>query len=100
LPPKGICPKCGLPYPYIKRSRRGSKVHLYAIHYHGYERLPNGKTRKKVRECYLGPEDQYEYVTRTHVKEGLVLKGMVNTERALTYLDALIKHISSTKLRI
>jgi len=51
------CPRCGLPYSYLERHRIGNKVYLYAVHYEGYERGPGGRTRKRVRKCYLGPAD-------------------------------------------
>ena len=103
MSPKGeskelkVCPRCGLPYSYIKRKRVGDKVYLYAVHYHGYTR-EGGKIKKKVTECYLGPEGSYEYVTKTHLKEGLILKGMIDTERALAYLDALISYIGRASI--
>jgi len=97
--PKGEvkkCPRCGLPFSYIKARKRGGRVYYYAVHYYGYERV-GGRVVKKVRECYLGPE-VYEYVTRTHVREGLTLKGLIDSDRALYYLDALIKIIPQLKL--
>ena len=49
--------------------------------------------RKKTRECYLGSEE-YDYVTVTHEREGLVLRGLSDSDRALEYLDALISYAS------
>ena len=95
---EGVCPRCGRPFSYIKRRKVGNRVYLYAVHYLGYERLPNGKIRKKVEECYLGPEDSYEYVTLTHGREGLVLKGLADSDRAIAYLDALIKYLENVEL--
>ena len=57
-----------------------------------------GKVRKRVRKCYLGPEGSYEYVTRTHEREGLVFRGAVDRERILAYLDALIGYVSKVEL--
>jgi hypothetical protein len=31
-----ICPRCGQPYSYIDRYRRGSQVYYVAVHYFGY----------------------------------------------------------------
>ena len=62
-------------------------MHLYTVHYLGYE-----KVRKKTREYYLGPEESYEYVSKTHFREGLVFRGMIDFERALAYLDAIINY--------
>ena len=94
---ENICPRCGRPYSYIKRKRVGDKVYLYAVHYLGYEKV-GGKIKKKTKECYLGPEESYEYVTRTHAKEGLVLRGLADRDRALSYLDALINYIASIEI--
>jgi len=92
-----VCPRCGMPYSYIKEKRVGGKVYVYAVHYLGYERV-GGRVRKVVRECYLGPRDRYDYVTQTHVREGLVFRGLVDPDRALEYLEALINYISSAEL--
>jgi len=92
-----ICPRCGEPYSYIKEKRVGNKVYVYAVHYLGYEKV-GGKVRKKTKECYLGPKEQYDYVTQTHEREGLVLRGLIDSNRALEYLDALINYISRTEL--
>lgn len=92
-----ICPRCGRPYSYIKRTIVNDRVYLYAVHYKGYERTPNGKIKKKMEFCYLGPEDSYEYVTYMHKKEGLVLKGLTDPDRAINYLNALINYIRSLR---
>jgi hypothetical protein len=52
-----VCPKCGEPISYIERRKVGDRVYLYAVHYYGYERGPDGKPRPKLRRCYLGPEE-------------------------------------------
>jgi len=96
-----ICPRCKRPISYIERHRKGDRVYVVAVHYEGYERLPNGKIKKKVRKCYLGPEGSYVHVTKLHVfEEGLVLKGLTDRDRALEYLDALIRYISSGRLEL
>ncbi len=92
-----VCPGCGLPYSYIKEKRVGNKIYVYAVHYLGYEKV-GGKVRKKTKECYLGPKEQYDYVTQTHEREGLVLRGLIDSNRALEYLDALIRYISGAEL--
>jgi hypothetical protein len=53
-----LCPHCGLPVEYISEERRGERVYLYAVHYVRVGR------RKRVKKCYLGPADKYEYVER------------------------------------
>lgn len=91
-----ICPRCGLPISWIERHRKGDRVYLVAVHYLGYTRTPDGRIKKRVKKCYLGPEDRYEYVSRLHDREGLVLRGLSvdRLERALEYLDALIAFFS------
>jgi len=65
------CPRCGLPYSYIKRKRIGGRVYLYAIH----------KSKGKVtRECYLGPQGGYEYVSRLHEDLQLQLYSIVERD--------------------
>jgi hypothetical protein len=53
-----VCPRCGLEVDYISEERRGSRVYVYAVHY-----IKTGK-RKRVKKCYLGPADKYEYAER------------------------------------
>ena len=62
-----LCPKCGNRYHSIWISERGNRTYVYAIH---------GR-----RKCYLGPLDEYVYVTRLHEREGLALKGAFNARR-------------------
>lgn len=92
---KPICPRCGERIDYVERHKRGGRVYLYAVHYLGYERDSSGRVRKRVRKCYLGPEDSYRYVTLTHVKDGLVLYGLDKRDRLLTYLEAIINALDS-----
>ena len=84
-------------YSYIKRRNVGGRVYLYAVHYLGYKKDPSGKIRKITKECYLGPEESYEYVTRMHDREGLVLRGLTDHDRAIEYLNALINYIRSLR---
>jgi len=84
-------------YSYIKRRNVGGRIYLYAVHYLGYKK-EGGKVRKITRECYLGPEDSYEYVTRTHIREGLVLRGLSDEDRAIEYLDAIIHYLETHSL--
>ena len=94
---KPLCPRCGSPIDYFDRVKRGNRVYLYAVHYEGYTRV-GSKIRKRVRKCYLGPEDAYTYVSRTHVREGLVLRGAHDPERVLDYLTALIHYLENPEL--
>jgi hypothetical protein len=49
-----ICPRCGQPYSYLSSCKSGSRVYYFAAHYEGYEEV-DGRVRRKVRKCYLGP---------------------------------------------
>ena len=92
---KPVCPRCGRRIDYFERHKRGDRVYLYAVHYLGYEKTPEGKVRKRVEKCYLGPEDSYRYVTLTHLKDGLVLYGLDKRDRLLAYLEAIINALDS-----
>jgi len=76
-----ICPRCGLKYSYIERRRVGNQVYLLAVHY-----SKEGK-RRKVKKCYLGPEDSYLYVSRMHE---FTLRGPLDKMRIQKYLDVLL----------
>jgi len=52
---------------------------------------PDGKKRR--RHCYLGPKDGYKYVSRLHDREGLVLRNILDEDRALDYLERLVEYI-------
>ena len=70
-----VCPRCGQPISYIERQRRGNRVYYYAVHYEGYERTPDGRIRKKVRRCYLGP-DKYVLTNKVLAVAGLHVKSL------------------------
>ena len=76
-----VCPRCGLKYSYIERRKVGNQVYLLAVHY-----SKRGK-RRKVRKCYLGPENSYLYVSKMHE---FTLRGPFDKMRVLKYLDALL----------
>ena len=95
---RGLCPRCGSPVSYYERQRKGGRTYVVAVHYMGYERGPGGRVRKRVRKCYLGPLGGYEYVSRLHSREGLVLKGLSEPWRAVDYLEALAAYISEAEL--
>jgi len=90
-----LCPRCGGRISWIERHKHGGRVYLVAVHYLGYDKETG---RKNVRKCYLGPEDAYEYVSKIHEREGLELKGLADSGRALEYLDVLINYISKVEL--
>jgi len=93
---KPRCPRCGGEISWVESQDKGGRVYYYAVHYMGYSKV-GSKIKKKVRRCYLGPE-LYEYVTKTHTREGLVLKGLADGDRALEYLGVLINYLSSIEL--
>ena len=84
----GECPRCGLPVNWVERKRVGRRSYLYAVHYMGVE-----GGRRRIRKCYLGPEDSYEYVSRLHSREGLVLRGVWDEDRILEYLDTIARYL-------
>ena len=88
-----VCPRCGLPYSYIERRVVGGRVYLYAVHITKVKE--GGKSKRRVRKCYLGPESEYTYVSMMHEREGIRLKGMINKDRVIEYLDAIIRYIET-----
>ena len=97
---KPPCPRCGRPVDWFERAKRGDRVYVIAVHYLGYTKLPNGKVRAKVEKCYLGPEGGYVYVTKMHEKEGLTLRGAQDRERAIDYLEAIIRYFEKPGLEL
>jgi len=92
------CPVCGLVIDFYERktfrSRRGSRTYIYAVHI-----LRDPLTGKRIRKrCYLGPEDNYVYVSRTHSRDGLQFYGLVKEDRVLDYLRTLLQRIRSLDL--
>jgi cell fate (sporulation/competence/biofilm development) regulator YlbF (YheA/YmcA/DUF963 family) len=87
-----VCPRCGQPISYIERQRHGNQVYYYAVHYLGYERTPDGRIRKKVKRCYLGPE-KYIEVSKLHSDLGLTLKGLMEEGRERDYMEALVRSV-------
>jgi hypothetical protein len=89
---KPRCPRCGYEISWIERIRRGDRVYYLAVHYLGY----SGK-KKKVRKCYLGPEE-YVYVSRTHQDLGIVFEGAIDDRRIINYLHTFIKALTKIEL--
>ena len=87
-----VCPRCGGKYAYLEEHAKGDRSYVYAVHREG-----RGKNAKRWK-CYLGPTDGYAYVSKTHRKEGLILKGLLDSDRALEYIDALIAYIETVEL--
>ena len=88
-----VCPRCSRPYSYIKEKKINGRIYLYAVHY-----IKDGPGKRRVVECYLGPKDHYEYVTRMHEKEGLILRGLMEQERAVEYLSSIVNYVTNIDL--
>jgi len=87
-----VCPRCGREYQYIEQRRQGNQTYFYAVH---VERIGNGK--RKIKKCYLGPL-VYQYVSKLHERENLVLKGLLETNRALEYLEAILQSLLNSAI--
>ena len=87
-----LCPRCGHRYTYIEQRKQGDRIYYYAVH---EERTKNGKRR--IRKCYLGPS-AYIYVTRLHEKENLVFRGLLERNRAIEYLEAILQSLLNASL--
>jgi hypothetical protein len=85
---KKLCPRCGQPYSYVDSYRRGGQVYYVAVHYEGYQKV-EGKVRKRVRKCYLGPQ-VYKYVEKLH---DLDLAGAIDRERFKRYFKELLDEV-------
>jgi hypothetical protein len=90
----GICPRCGQPYRYVEKRKIGNNIYYYAVHYEGWERIPDGRARPKLRRCYLGP-NAYIEVSKTHNNIGLILKGLIEEGREMDYINALAEAIEA-----
>jgi len=89
---KKICPRCGQPFKWLERKKIGNNVYYYAVH---EKKIGN---KRQTKRCYLGPES-YIYVTHTHLpKEGLQLRGLIDTNRVLEYLEAIIAYVRQTSI--
>ena len=85
---KKICPRCGAPYNWLEVHKRESNIYVYAVH------VVQRKPKRKVVKHYLGPLERYIYVNRLHPRENLGLTGMLNEDRAIQYLEALIEYFN------
>ena len=88
-----ICPRCGQEFSYLEKQVKNGRVYYVAVHYLGYEKTPDGKVKKKVKKCYLGPIN-YEYVTRLH---NFTLHGMIVSDRELKYLEEILIELRNLK---
>jgi len=85
---KVFCPRCGAKG-WIQSKRIGGREYYYCVHYE----------KGKRRYCYLGPK-VYDYATRTHLREGLVLRGLYDEERIIDYLDSIISYLERAQLKL
>ena len=79
-----VCPRCGRKIDRILVREIRNRKYVYAVH----RIKEGGKTVKK--QCYLGPVDQYKYVSRLHEDIGIELKGAWKTDRLLDYLEEIL----------
>jgi len=87
-----ICPSCKKPVSWYEKRKTKHNTYVYAAH----EIKENGK--RKIRKCYLGPEKEYNYVSR--MQKGLVLRGLIDENRELEYLEELIESLIEEELSI
>jgi len=73
---------------WLETRLHSGREYVYAVH---EERGSDGKSRRRV--CYLGPKGGYEYVSKLHEREGLVLRGLLDGSRALDYLERLVEYL-------
>jgi uncharacterized C2H2 Zn-finger protein len=85
---KKLCPRCGQPYSYVESYTKGSQKYYVAVHYEGYQKV-EGKVKKRVRKCYLGPQT-YRYVEKLHE---LGLSGAIDKERFKRYFKELLDEV-------
>ncbi|MEM4952206.1 MAG: hypothetical protein QXV81_08100 [Ignisphaera sp.] len=82
------CPRCGL-LGYRSVERRHNRYYIYFIHI--------DTSTKKIRKCYIGPADGYDYVERIHA---LNLDNLDNINYYDVALNALIKYILKAEKEI
>ena len=83
-----VCPRCGSAVSWFERQVKGDRTYVLAAHY----------AEGRARKCYLGPEDGYVYVTRTHIREGLEFRGMQDPERLAIYLEVILNAVERAEL--
>ncbi|MFP3080609.1 MAG: hypothetical protein RXR09_03735 [Acidilobus sp.] len=60
------------------------------MHGVAYCKAPDGTVHRKVKRCYLGPND-YVNVSRLHADSGLTFKGLVEDGRELEYVKGILR---------
>jgi uncharacterized protein (DUF1778 family) len=83
-----ICPRCGMKFSYVEERRIGNNSYFYAVH------VSREGKKRRVRKCYLGPSGSYVHVSHLHRDEGLELKGLMDRNRAIEYMNRLIDYIT------
>ena len=83
---KEICPRCGREISWIEKRVIGSRTYLYAVH----------RVGRSIKKCYLGPEDTYIYVSKTHSNDGLIFWGLIRSDRLKLYLSSILQALSSS----
>ena len=82
------CPRCGL-LGYRSVERRHSRYYVYFIHV--------DPDTKKMRKCYVGPADGYDYVERMH---SLNLDNLDDVDYYDVALNAIAKYILKAEKEI
>ena len=83
-----VCPRCGEPFSYVERRKGEYNEYFYAVH------VKREGKKRRIRKCYLGPADSYKNVTHMHTEENLELKGLMDKNRAVEYVNRLLNYIS------
>ena len=67
---------------------------VYAVHI-----IARGeKGKRKVKKCYLGPENEYEYVSRLHQDLGIKFSGLHDKKRIIKYIQEITHYVENTIL--
>ena len=91
MPRKGktvTCPVCGERGTLVIR-RRNSNEYAYVRHYKEW------MGERRVVEHYAGPVGEYKYATKTHLRDGLVLRGPLDARRVIEYIDRLLDRLEA-----
>jgi hypothetical protein len=85
-----LCPKCGSTG-YLDKRKIGNRVYIYVIH------VERAEGRRKVRRCYVGPEEGYVHAEQVHnigltniMDQDYVLTAILSLERAVEQLEKIV----------
>ncbi|OYT57274.1 MAG: hypothetical protein B6U76_01490 [Desulfurococcales archaeon ex4484_217_2] len=89
-----ICPRCGRKFSYLEKHRRGDRIYVYAVHYEGYSKSGR-RISKRITKCYLGPVEEYEYVSAL---QPITLYGLLKKGRLYSYVRELTSFVMKAPL--